>query len=520
MLRNSIGPALHGVRCAGLALVSGLLLGAPAVGAEGTFTVAALAEPPSAESIYAYNANSRTVMGNIYESLVGRDADNAFVPELATSWEQLDDRTWRFEIRQGVKFHDGSDLTAQGAAEALNWVWAEENGHQIRAVGGPNMTFSAIDDDTIEVQAEEPDPLLLTRMWQGYVPSIEQITNAPDTLGTTAVGTGPYKQGEWSKRNFFKVVANPDWWGLTADDAYGKQYYAEAMFLFRPESSSRIAALQAGEVDLSERLPGELCKANLGDECVATPDTTTTYLRLDSTNPVLADRRIREAMSLAIDRQTIGDALLGGAQPAKMIVGPSATGYNASLPDLEYNMERAKALIAEARADGVPLDENTLHLKTMQGGFVGNTDVMEVLLEQFKLIGLTNVDAEVRERGPAWVDIFVGVPQPVDPDRALIAMHKHTNDPYDFAGTAFNFYGCKGNVSVSCNPRLDELREEAASLVGVERQRELEKVAELAYADMWLIPMNHTVRFHGLSDAFTWTPPLHAGIRLTDIAPR
>ncbi len=486
-----------------------------------TITIAALAEPPSAESVGAYNANGRTVLSNIYEGLVGRDGvDNSFVPELATSWEQVDDRTWRFNLREGVKFHDGSDFNAAAAALAMNFAWAEENGHQIRVIGGPELTFTAISDYVLEVQAESADPLLLTRMWQIYVPSADQIENRPETWGIEAVGTGPYKIGEWNKGNSITLVPSPDWWGNTADDAYGKQEYASAEFLFRPEASARIAALQAGEVDLAERLPGELCTANLGDECISSPDTTSTYVRLDAANPVLGDIRVRRAMSLAVDRATIGELLMGGAAPAKMIIGPSATGYNPSLPELEYDLAAAKALIDEARADGVPIDSTPLHFKTMQGGFIGNTDVMEVMIESFKQIGLTNIDAEVRERGPAWRDLFVGVPQPIPADRGLIALHKHTNDPYDFAGTVSAFYTCDGRLSTSCNPELDALQAEARPLVGEARQKAYEEIARIAYDDMYYVPLHHEVRFHGLSKNMDWAPPLHAGIRLTDISPK
>ena len=109
-----------------------------------SISVAALVEPPSLDVANAYNANSRTVMGNVYEGLVGRDGKtNEFVPELATAWKQIDETTWQFTLREGVSFHDGSPLTAAGAAEALSHVWSKENGYQIRALGGPEMTFEA-----------------------------------------------------------------------------------------------------------------------------------------------------------------------------------------------------------------------------------------------------------------------------------------------------------------------------------------------------------------------------------------
>ena len=354
-------------------------------------------------------------------------------------------------------------------------------------------------------------------MWQTYIPSAEHIKKHPDQWGQVAVGSGPYKVKDWSRGTSITLEKNADWWGSSASDAYGKAAYDEAKFMFLPEASSRIAALQAGEVDFAERLPGELCKASLADNCINSPDTTSTYFRLDSTNPVLADARIRKAMSLAIDRETIGEVLLGGAAPAVMIVGPAATGYNKDLEPLAYDMAMAKKLVSEAKADGVPVESTPLKLATMSGGFIGNTDVMEVMLEQLKQIGITNVSAEVMERGPAWKDVFIHAPKPTDPKRGLIALHKHTNDPYDFASTAGAFYTCEGRLSVACNPEIDKRLAKAVGLTGADRQKALAEIGKITYEDLWYIPLHHEVRFHGISDRVSFEPPLHAGVRLTDI---
>ncbi|MHA3979192.1 ABC transporter substrate-binding protein [Halovulum sp. GXIMD14794] len=502
----------------GVSVCVAALLAVQAQAEDRTIAVAALVEPPSLDSANAYNANSRTVMGNVYEGLVGRDGrTNAFVPELAVSWTQIDDRTWQFTLREDVLFHDGSPLTAEGAAAALSHVWSKDNGFQIRALGGPEMTFEAKGDMLLEVRSDAADPLLLTRMWQTYIPSAEHIRAHPEEWGQVAVGTGPYKVRDWTRGTSITLEANPDWWGQEAEDAYGRIQYAEAVFEFRPEASSRIAALQAGEVDFAERLPGELCKSMLGENCIESPDTTSTYFRLDSSNPVLADPRIRKAISLAVDRQTIGDVLLGGAQPATMIVGPSATGYNADLPPLAYDVDEARRLVEEAKADGVPVEDTPLWMATMQGGFIGNADVMEVMLEQLKQIGIPNVKVEVLERGPAWQDVFIHAEKPIDPARGLIALHKHTNDPYDFASTAGAFYTCEGRLSVACNPEIDEKLAAAVALTGDARQAALAEIGRLTYEDLWYIPLHHEVRFHGVSDSVAFEPPLHAGVRLTDI---
>lgn len=499
-------------------LFTAALLGPVSAFAGEKISIAALVEPPSLDVANAYNANSRTVLGNVFEGLVGRDGvTNEFVPELAASWKQIDESTWEFTLREGVQFHDGSVLDAAGAAEALAWVWSKENGFQIRALGGPEMTFEAKGDNIIVVTTETADPLLLTRMWQTYIPSAEHIRNHPEEWGQVAVGTGPYKVKDWTRGTSITLEDNDAWWGNASSDAYGDIQYEEATFLFRPEASSRIATLQAGEVDFAERLPGELCKATLTENCIQSPDTTSTYFRLDSTNPVLGDKRIRQALSLAIDRETIGEVLLGGAAPATMIVGPAATGYNPELSPLGYDMDRAKALVAEAKADGVPVDSTPLKMATMSGGFIGNADVMEVVLESLKQIGITNVTAEVLERGPAWKDVFIHAPRPIDPERGLIALHKHTNDPYDFASTVGAFYTCEGRLSVACNADIDKRLAKAVSLTGPERQAALAEIGKITYEDLWYVPLHHEVRFHGISNRVEFNPPLHAGVRLTDI---
>ncbi len=518
MNMNSITASVRSNKGLHSLAVCAVALAAPFAAAAETISIAALVEPPSLDVANAYNANSRTILGNVFEGLVGRDGrTNEFVPELASAWTQVDDLTWQFTLRDGVAFHDGSSLNAADVAEALSYVWSKENGFQIRALGGPEMRFEAVGDMVVQVTTETPDPLLVTRMWQTYVPSAEHIRTHPDEWGQVAVGTGPYAVKDWNRGTSITLEDNADWWGADAADAYGTIEYEEATFLFRPESASRIAALRAGEVDFSERLPGELCMAALGENCIQSADTTSTYFRLDSTNPVLADARIRKAMSLAIDRETIGALLLGGAAPATMIVGPAATGYNTNLPPLAYDMDAARALVDEAKADGVPVDRTPLKLATMSGGFVGNDQVMEVMLEQLKQIGMTNVSAEVMERGPAWKDVFIHAPRPTDPTRGLIALHKHTNDPYDFASTAGAFYTCEGRLSVACNPEIDALLAKAVALVGQERQEALAEIGRLTYEDLWYIPLHHEVRFHGVSDRVSFQPPLHAGVRLTDI---
>ena len=145
------------------------------------------------------------------------------------------------------------------------------------------------------------------------------------------------------------MTANPDWWG-NADPvaAHGAATIKDVTFVFRPEREVRTAMVKRGQADLGRWLTAEQCNDSPG--CGSSMALDTIFLRPDTFHPVFKDKRVREALNIAIDRKLIVQDIFGGGTPAIMLVGPSALGFNPTLPPYPYDPERAKALIAEAKA--------------------------------------------------------------------------------------------------------------------------------------------------------------------------
>jgi len=174
------------------------------------------------------------------EALLNRDPEtNELVGELATSWEQTDDVTWRFKLREGVTFHNGEAFNAEVAAFGINYTWSPENNFQIYQYVGPDMNAKVVDDYTIDVVTEAPDPILPSRLYFSPIPSMKQVQEEPDTLPDNPIGTGPYKFVEWNRGQSILLEANPDGGATSADDAHGAVTYQGRRVRLREESAVR-----------------------------------------------------------------------------------------------------------------------------------------------------------------------------------------------------------------------------------------------------------------------------------------
>lgn len=485
--------------------------------------VAVAEEPESLDSAHAYIASHSTVLRNMYEALTTRDPETAeLLPALATDWEQVDDLTWHFTIREGVQFHDGSMLDAEVAAFGLDWTWNEEDrpgSVSIRGFMGPEMQFEAIDDYLLEITLADPDPLLPVRLYASTIPSMEQIQADPEDWLLNPVGTGPYVFDEWQRGSFITVERNDDWWGMDDPDAQGNPSYERATFQIRTENAARVSALRAGEVSFAERLTPDVCLSELGDQCLEAPASSIIFLKLDNPHPVLGDDRVRMAISLGIDRETIGTALLGGAEPASQLVGEGVVGYVDDLESHPYDPDRARELLDEARDDGVPVDDMPLQLIARQDSFPGNDQVLEAVLEMLDQIGLSDIGASILEPSsfnPTWLTNY----SDIDEDRGVMALHRHPDEWFDLAPTASNYFVCWGDPSSYCNPEADELYELGSEAEGDERREYFEELSRTVYEDNPYAMIVNQPLFHGVNeDAVSWSPRTDMSIQLKDMEP-
>ena len=191
----------------------------------GQITISLSAEPATLENWNAYSLDGHPVLRNIFEALLNRDpATNELVGELATAWEWTDDRTVRFTLREGVTFHDGSPFNAQVAADGVNFTWSSENAFDITQFMGPQISAAVVDETTIDVSTEEPDPILPARLYFAPLPNMVQVEERPDSLPNEPIGTGPYQFVEWVRGDHISLTAYPDWWGNgDPEAAFGQQ---------------------------------------------------------------------------------------------------------------------------------------------------------------------------------------------------------------------------------------------------------------------------------------------------------
>jgi peptide/nickel transport system substrate-binding protein len=474
--------------------------------------------PEEARTLAAHDAFSsigQVVLRNTNEALFNRDpVSMELVGELATKWEQVNPTTWRFELRKGVKFHDGSPFNAESAAFGLTYLFDKANAFGLRSRLGPELSFSPMDEYTLEVVSAAPDPIVPSRLYFAALPSMKALKEAPDQYPLRPVGTGPYKFVEWVKGQHVKLEANLDWWGRTvpAAEARGALTIKQATFVGRAEREVRLAMVSKGEADLARWLTKEQCVQ--APQCLQGPGLEVVYLRLDLPNPVIGDKRVREAIALALDKSAIINDIMGGGKLVGQVVGPTAVGHNPNLPPYPYDLPRAKALIAEAKADGVPV-EMPLQVVARRGAWVRIEEAAEAVTEMVKQAGLPNVKTVIMDSA-AHGEMWSSGKQPA-PERGMLGLHSLGNDIFDFGQSVGSNYGCAGIQSAYCNPKVDELHKAASVLTGEARNKAYQEIGQLIYDDYAAIPVGMPEFYFGLGKRLDWKPRLDANILLKEM---
>ena len=473
----------------------------------GQIVISLSAEPATLENWNAYSLDGHPVLRNIFEALLNRDpATNELVGELATAWEWTDDRTLRFTLREGVTFHDGSPFNAQIAADGLNFTWSSDNAFDIIQFMGPQISAAVVDEMTIDVSTEEPDPILPARLYFSPLPNMKQVQERPDSLPNEPNGTGPYQLVEWVRGDHISLTAYPEWWGNgDPEAAFGQQSIKDVQFVWRPESTVRAAQVTAGEAQIARFLAPEDCETT--PVCLEAPSVETIFLRLDTMHPVMGDIRIREAIGLAVDRESLAEQIFGGGDVATQLVGPSAVGYNEELKALPYDLDRAKQLVQEAAGDGVPVDME-ITVAVRQGAYPRNEELGEYVANQLNEIGL-NAKTEVIEHA-AYQEQYVMPYDEIPTDRGWIGTLGHGNEMMDVSQTFSGYYRCDGGVSTFCEPEIDKMTAEAAVITGDERDAALAEATAAFMERIPVIPIVHLPFFYGVAADLNWKPRLDA----------
>ncbi|MFF3485436.1 ABC transporter substrate-binding protein [Streptomyces sp. NPDC002701] len=448
-----------------------------------TLRVVLTQEPPTLEPCEASLTDTGVVVrSNITEPLVERDpASGDLHPLLATAWKQTGPRTWSFDTRSGVTFQNGRPFTAEDAAFSIDRAVNSDLACNVEGYvfGDDDLKVEAVDDNRLTVTTAEPDPILPLRL------SFVEIV--PRSTGTGAkvrvpIGTGPYAVRSWQAGAAIDLTRYDDYWGEAAD-------FPRARYVWRSDASVRAAMIDKDEAEIAVAL--DSMEADK-ETTAAYPNNETTALRLDGREAPLDDPRVRRAIDLAVDRQGIVDALLGGlAEPAGQLVPPGVVGHSEEIEPTRQDVARARALVKEAKADGVPTGR-TITLVARNGMFSGVSETAEALQYQMEQIGLT-VRVRMADTATQLQYQLRPLPKDVGPIALLIM---HGNQAGDAAFTASQYLLSDGPQSTFGSKDLDRRIAAAGLLSGEKRQRAFAGL--LARQNETVVQYTHIAHMSGL----------------------
>ena len=276
---------------------------------------------------------TEAVLRNIFDGLVTRGPDARVVPQLAESWRMIDDRTWEFRLRRGVRFHDGSPCTADDVTFTIDRIIQDGavagRSSPRRSLIGAVSAARAIDSHTVHILTTEPFPALVNML-----PFIEIVPRAyvqrvgDSWFAEHPVGAGPFAFVEWRKGEHIMLRRFDDYYGGSPDlPPAGPARVRTLIFRPIPEPATRVASLKANECDLIQGLPPHLIPNIRRDprtRLLDCPGTRTFYLGMNVTRPPFDDPRVRRAMNHAVDPAAVADSILQGA--ATVLAGPLVPG--------------------------------------------------------------------------------------------------------------------------------------------------------------------------------------------------
>ena len=326
-----------------VAALAVLSVSAPlSVRAQGTGTQITISQPAEATTMDPGRSTQVLTVNyffNLYDTLTRWDTGLKLVPGLATSWKSVNDTTWEFALRPGVKFHDGAPLTAEDVKATI-----ERNtipGRTIVHSGFATIeAVEVVNPGTIRVITKKPDPLVPVRMAQmgaQILPARFTTEAGAKDLAKKPIGSGAYRFVEWVKDERLVMEANRDWWGWEGKAPSFDRRDLEA----HPRGLPRIVALDKGEVDIITNVPPDQVKAIESGRLtrvVTTPATRFVAFNMNSTQPPLSDKRVRQALHYALDVNAIVKNLFGGqGKPFSGGLADTDFGYNAALKPYPYD---------------------------------------------------------------------------------------------------------------------------------------------------------------------------------------
>jgi peptide/nickel transport system substrate-binding protein len=458
-----------------------------------------------------------SVTGNIYEPLVGRNKDLSVTPLLATSWKQVSPTVWRFELRKGVQFHDGTPFTADDVIFSLARTQVE--GSDMKSYTNDFKEVRKINDFAVEIETKAPFPILPDVLTFVYIMSkkwsetnqatrpVDRRKGIENAASFRANGTGPYRLRERQPNVRTTFTRNGNYWGKIEGNV------TEVIYTPIGNDATRVAALLSGEVDVMEPVPvQDVARVNASPNAraITGPELRTIFLGMDQKRDELLyssvkgknpfkDKRVRQAFYQAIDIEGIKKTVMRGASnPSALMVGPGINGFVPEIKRLPYDVEAAKKLMADAGyASGF-----TVSMNCPNDRYVNDGQICEAVAANLSRINVkVNLLAETKGtyfpkvlRRDTSFYMLGWTPSTVDAHNALNALMRCVDDK-----GAGQF-----NLGAYCNPKVDELTNKIQSETDkAKRNAMMKEVFEIHAADIGHLPLHQQALAWGVSKKVT-----------------
>lgn len=467
----------------------------------GDLVLAVSADAESLDPAGSNDVPSSVVRSQMYETLLTRDDDNNLQPQLAKSWEAIDDTTWEFELQEGVTFHDGEPFTAEAVKATLDRILDEKVAAPVFSYFEMIEEVEVVDDHTVRIKTEYPfapilahlshdgSAIISPKLIEEDYKLMEEGKPAGSAFAKAAAGTGPFKFVSWTPGDEVKIERNDDYWG-------DKVHVDTVTYKVSPESTTRNADLEGGYVHVTDPvLSNEVSAINASGnaEVLEKTSSSISYIGFNTEKEPFDDPKVRRAVALAVDLDEIIDGIYDGfGTPAAGPLSPDTFGFDEDLKPMKANLDEAKKLLKEAGLeDGF---KTTIWTNDEQQ----RVDTAIYLQNQLKQLNI-DVAIEQMEWG-AFLDktaqgehdmYILGWSNPVgDADYGLYALFHSKNK------------GDPGNRSFYENPEVDRLLDEGRQETDPEKRLAIYKeVQQIIAEDQPMVFIHHKDYLLGVSNA-------------------
>jgi peptide/nickel transport system substrate-binding protein len=466
-----------------MAVLALLAAGAPALAQEGELRIAMQYDHGTFDPQLLTSVTDKQMSSNLYDGLVQYALGTTNIePDLATGWEMGEDGLeWTFTLREGVQFHHGyGELTADDVVFTFERLLDPALNSPNAALMKSLESIEAIDGLTVQFTLAEPDPAFLDKLanWFSYIVSKKAVTEKGDSFGDDPVGTGMYQFESWTPQQETVLSAFPDAWG-------GTPGLARVVYVPIPDATTMYNAFEAGDVDMVQVTdPDKLARYEANDrfEVYAVPGLITRFFGMKTDEGPLAEPKVREAITYAINRDDMMEFVFRGiSTSADSILAPGVQHVKRGVVDYQYDPEKARQLLAEA---GYP---NGFEVTYTVPNIDRFTLPATIIQENLRAVGI-NMGIEVMEtqafladlRSERGLEMFsLSRSQDATPDRVLYTWHHSGEIPGN-------------NWARIDDPEVDAWLDEAVTTMDEERRGELfGKVQERVAAGNYYYYIDH-----------------------------